>query len=451
MPKRSCLAIILAAGEGTRMRSSTPKVLHKVAGLPLLGHVLATARSAGATATSVVIGHGADGVRAYLAKAAPEAAIREQAERLGTAHAVLAARKDLAAGADDVLVLYGDTPLVSAATLDRLRRALARGADVVVLGFRAADPSGYGRLIVEKKELVAIREEKDASDAERLIDFCNAGIMGFRGESVLKLLRRIGNENAKGEYYLTDAVAIARTAGLKVTALEGPAAEFLGVNSRAELAAAEAAFQDAARRRALENGATLIAPATVWFSHDTALGRDVLVEPNVFFGPGVTVADGATIRAFSHVEGARVAAGAVVGPFARLRPGTEVGEKARVGNFVEAKNARIDAGAKVNHLTYVGDAHVGAGANVGAGTITCNYDGFGKYHTEIGAGAFIGSNSALVAPVTIGEGAYVASGSVITHDVAADALALGRGRQVDKPGWAANFRKEKAAGGHKPD
>jgi bifunctional UDP-N-acetylglucosamine pyrophosphorylase/glucosamine-1-phosphate N-acetyltransferase len=432
-----------------------PKVLHQVAGLPLLGHVLATARAAGATATSVVVGSGADAVRAYLAKAAPEAAVRVQAERLGTAHAVLAARKDIAAGADDVVVLYGDTPLVAAPTLARLRRALAKGADVVVLGFRTIDPTGYGRLIVEGNALVAIREEKDASADEKAIDFCNAGIMGFRGEGLLKLLRKIGKDNAKGEYYLTDAVAIAAGAGLKVVALEGPATEFIGVNSRAELALVEATWQAGARRRAMAEGATLVAPETVWLSHDTKLGRDVLVEPNVFFGPGVAVADGAVIRAFSHIEGATVASGAVIGPFARLRPGAEIGEKARVGNFVEVKNGRIDEGAKVNHLTYIGDAHVGAGANIGAGTITCNYDGVGKFHTEIGAGAFIGSNSALVAPVTIGEGAYVGTGSVITEDVPADALAVARGRQANKPGWAAEFRRRKGAGhkpaSHKPD
>lgn len=443
MPKRSCLAIILAAGEGTRMRSATPKVMHAVGGRPMLGHVLDAARSAGATRMAVVVGPGAEATRRFVDGTGYPAAIHEQTERLGTAHAVLAARKEFA-GQDDILVLYGDTPRITPKTLKRMRRALAGKADVVVLGFRPADPARYGRLIVDGKRLTAIREFNDATTEERAIGLCNAGVMGFSGKAA-SLLRKIGDANAKGEYYLTDLVELANAAGKAVVALEADADEVLGVDNRAQLAVAERLFQDGARQAALEGGATLIDPQSVYFSHDTKIGRDVIVEPQVFFGPGVTIADGATIRAFSHLEGASIASGAIVGPYARLRPGAEIGPKARVGNFVEVKNAVVDAGAKLNHLSYIGDAHVGAAANIGAGTITCNYDGFAKHHTEIGAGAFVGSNSALVAPVTIGEGAYVGSGSVITRDVAEGALAVARGRQFDRPGWAAEFRKRKAA------
>jgi bifunctional UDP-N-acetylglucosamine pyrophosphorylase/glucosamine-1-phosphate N-acetyltransferase len=448
MAKRSCLAIILAAGEGTRMRSSLPKVMHQVGGRPMLGHVIAAAKGAGADRLAIVVGPNTEKVRGFISETVPEAAAYEQTERLGTAHAVLAAAKEFRQKPDDVIVLYGDTPLLTAATLKRLRTALARGADVVALGFRTSHPTGYGRLLTEKGRLVAIREEKDASEAEREIDFCNAGVMGFRGEAAA-LLKRIGNENAKREYYLTDLVALANKAKKKVVAIEGNESEFLGVNSRIELAAAERVFQHHARRVAMSEGVTLIAPETVWFSYDTKLGRDVIVEPNVFFGPGVSVGEGVVIRANSHIDGAVIAPGAIIGPFARLRPGTVIGPGVFVGNFVEIKNAEVDEGAKINHLTYVGDAHVGAAANVGAGTITCNYDGFDKHHTEIGAGAFIGSNSALVAPVAIGSGAYVGSGSVITMDVPDDALAIGRGRQMTKPGWAAEFRALKARGGKK--
>lgn len=432
------------------MRSSLPKVLHPIGSQPMLGHVLAAASASGAERVAVVVGDGADPVRAYIAKAAPDAAICLQAGQRGTADAVLAARKEIVKGADDVIVLYGDTPLVTASTLARMRRALDRGADIVVLGFRPADPGGYGRLIIDDGQLVAIREVKDASKDERAIGFCNAGIMAFAGESLLATLKKIGNDNAKGEFYLTDAVAIANEAGRKVVALEASADEVLGINARGELAVAERVFQDRARATAMAQGATLIAPETVWFSHDTKLGRDVTIEPNVFFGPGVTVADRVTIRANSHIEGAKIATGASIGPFARLRPGTEIGPKAKVGNFVETKNAVIDEGAKANHLSYIGDAHVGAAANIGAGAITCNYDGFDKFHTEIGEGAFIGSNSALVAPVTIGAHAYIATGSVITRKVAANALAVARGQQSDKPGWAEQFREIKRRSHNKP-
>ena len=450
MPKRNCLAIILAAGEGTRMRSSLPKVMHMVGGLPMLAHVLATAKAAGALQPAVVIGPNSKQVGAFAKEISAEAVSYKQMERLGTAHAVLAARKAFATSPDDVVILYGDTPLLSAATLKRLRSALAKGADVVVLGFRSDNPEGYGRLLVEKGNLVAIREQKDASKSERAVNFCNAGVMGFRG-TVAPLIRSIGNDNAKGEYYLTDLVAIAHDRGLKVVALEGDENEFLGVNSRSELARAERIFQDRARQSAMASGVTMIAPETVWFSYDTKLARDVTIEPNVFFGPGVTINEGATVRANSHIEGTVIGRGASVGPFARLRPGTDLGTDVHVGNFVELKNARVADSAKIGHLSYVGDAAIGSETNIGAGTITCNYDGYEKHHTEIGANAFIGSNSALVAPVRIGDGAYVASGSVITDEVPANALAIARGRQVTKPGRAARLRSMKAGGRRKRD
>jgi len=437
---RTCLAVVLAAGEGTRMRSSKPKVLHAVGGRPMIGHVAAAAGEAGAGRIAVVVGNGAEAVGKYLSAVAPAARTYVQAERRGTAHAVLAAREALAEAADDVVVLCGDAPLVTAETLRRVRARLAEGADLVVVGFEADDPTGYGRLIVDGGRLVAIREDRDASPAERMVRLCNAGLLACRGEHLLSLLEAIGDDNAKREFYLTDAVAIANDRGLAVTTEIVPEAEVLGVNDRAQLAACEAAFQARARRAAMAGGVTLVAPETVFLAFDTMLASDVVVEPNVVFGPGVRVEAGAVIHAFSHLEGARVAAGASVGPFARLRPGTDLGAGARVGNFVETKNAVVDEGAKINHLSYVGDAHVGAGANVGAGTITCNYDGAGKHHTEIGAGAFIGSNSALVAPVAIGAGAYVGSGSVVTEDVPADALAIARGRQVVKPGRATEIR-----------
>ena len=376
---------------------------------------------------------------------APEAEVFTQHERLGTAHAVLAARASLAGPVDDVIVAYADTPLIAASTFATLRAPLAEGAAVAVLGFDARDPAGYGRLLVEDGRLVAIREEKDATPQERAVTLSNAGLMALRGDVALDILDRVENRNAKGEYYLTDAVEIANGLGEEAVVVEAAEDEVQGVNDRVQLAEAEAVMQDRLRRRAMRDGVTLLDPGSVHFSHDTTIGRDVVVEPNVFFGPGVRVDDGAVIHAFSHLEGARVAGGAHVGPFARLRPGASLGEGAKVGNFVEIKNAEIGADAKVSHLTYLGDATVGAGANVGAGTITCNYDGFRKYRTTIGEGAFIGSNSALVAPVTIGAGAYVGSGSVVVDDVPADALALARGRQANKEGWAVAFRARAAA------
>jgi bifunctional UDP-N-acetylglucosamine pyrophosphorylase / glucosamine-1-phosphate N-acetyltransferase len=433
--------VLLAAGEGTRMRSATPKPLHEIAGRSMLAHALAALAEAGCGRIAVVVGPGAGGEA--LAEAAqrifPDVEIFVQAERRGTAHAVLAARAALEGGVDDVLVNYADTSLVRPETLRSLREGLSEAA-LVALGFEAADPTGYGRLIERDGVLKAIREQKDASPDERAIRRCNAGTLAIAGAQALAMLDEVGADNAAGEFYLTDLVEIAGRRSLVATARMASEEEVMGVNDRVQLARAEAAMQRRLREQAMRNGATLVAPDTVFFSFDTELGRDVVVEPNVVFGPGVRVDDGVVIHAFSHLEGARVATGASIGPFARLRPGAEIEGKARVGNFVEIKAARIEAGAKVNHLTYIGDARVGAGANIGAGTITCNYDGFNKAFTDIGAGAFVGSNSALVAPVRIGDGAYIGSGSVVTKDVAPDALAVARGKQVEKAGWAKAFR-----------
>lgn len=441
---RSCLAIVLAAGEGKRMRSIQPKVLHQIAGRSMLAHVLHALSGAQADAIAVVVGPDREDVAAAARKARADAQVFVQSERLGTAHAVLAAREAIARGYDDILVVFADTPLVRAATFANMRAALAQGASVAALGFRASDPTGYGRFILHDGELSAIREHRDASEAERAINICNAGLMALDGRQALTLLEAIGNANAQGEYYLTDTVEAARGKGLRSIAVMADESEVAGVNDRVQLAAAEAILQQRLREAAMLGGATLLAPQSVYFSADTKMGRDVIVEPNVFFGPGVEIADGAVIRASSHLEGAKVGEGASIGPFARLRPGAVIGGKAKIGNFVEIKAADIGAGAAVSHLTYIGDARVGAKANIGAGTITCNYDGFGKFVTDIGAGAFIGSNSSLVAPVKIGDGAYVGSGSVITQDVPADALAVARARQAVKGGWAAAFRAKHA-------
>ncbi|TMJ30411.1 MAG: bifunctional UDP-N-acetylglucosamine diphosphorylase/glucosamine-1-phosphate N-acetyltransferase GlmU [Alphaproteobacteria bacterium] len=441
MMPRTCLTIALAAGEGTRMRSSRPKVLHAIAGRSLLAHVLGALDCAPGTAIAVVIGPDQEAVAAEVGRLAPSAGVFVQGERRGTAHAVLAAREAIVEGFDDVLVVFTDTPSLQRETLDRLRGAIADGAAVAALGFRAADPAGYGRLVIRSGELVAIREDKDASAEEREIAFCNAGLMALDGKLALKVLEAVGDRNAKREYYLSDAVEIARKMGLKTVALEAEEDEVRGINTRAQLAEAEAALQQRLRQAALEAGVAMVAPETVFLAADTVLGRDVTIEPHVVFGPGVVVEEGATVHAFSHLEGAHVGKGASVGPFARLRPGTRIGAKAKIGNFVEVKASVIEAGAKANHLAYLGDSRVGEGANIGAGTITCNYDGVAKHHTDIGKGAFIGSNSALVAPVAIGDDAYVGSGSVITRDVPAGALALARAKQVVKEGWTARMRK----------
>jgi bifunctional UDP-N-acetylglucosamine pyrophosphorylase / glucosamine-1-phosphate N-acetyltransferase len=445
MTQDSVLAIVLAAGKGTRMLSDVPKVMHGLAGAPLLAHVLTSAKGASISRLCAVVAPGMEEVAGVARAFDPELAVFVQAEPKGTGDAVKAAQSAFAGHPGPVLVLYGDTPLLQPETLVRLHRELDDGADLVVIGFEADNPRGYGRLLFDDRgRLTGIREEKDASEMERALTLCNSGLMGFRsGKTLTDLLARIGNANAKGEFYLTDAVALASADRLETRVLRSEVDEVLGVNSRAELAEAEAVMQQRLRAKIMVGGATLIAPETVFLSHDTEVGKDVIIEPNVIIGPGVVIGDNVTIKGFCHIVGARIEAGAVVGPFARLRPGAALGPKAHVGNFVEIKQADIAEGAKVNHLTYIGDASVGTGANVGAGTITCNYDGFAKHRTEIGAGAFIGSNSSLVAPVKIGEGAYIGSGSVISKDVPADALALTRAPQEERLGWAARLRKRR--------
>ncbi len=432
--------VVLCAGKGTRMRSDLPKVMHPLAGRPMVLHLLDTAELLAPEKIVVVVGPDME----LVTEAVAPHPTCIQVERDGTGGAVKAARDALEGFTGTVLVLYGDTPLVAAETMRHAAVACADGAAVSVLGFRPSHFHQYGRLITNADGgLDAIIEAKDASPEEREVNLCNSGVMAFDGRHLVGLLDRLDTNNAKNEYYLTETVALARADGHRAVIVEGMEDELLGVNSRADLAVAEAVVQDALRTRAMAGGVTLVDPGTVWFHHDTELGRDVVVEPNVVFGAGVRIAGDVTIRAFSYLEQATVESGAVVGPYARLRPGARIGAGARVGNFVEIKNADLGAGAKANHLSYVGDAHVGAGANIGAGTITCNYDGFDKYETNIGTGAFIGSNSALVAPVTIGDGAIVAAGSTISADVADDVLAIERAEQVTKTGWAARFRKLK--------
>jgi bifunctional UDP-N-acetylglucosamine pyrophosphorylase/glucosamine-1-phosphate N-acetyltransferase len=444
----STALVILAAGKGTRMNSDLPKVLHQIAHAPMLEHAMRAGGALDPERTVVVAGHEAEMVRAATAEIDSDATVVLQEEQLGTGHAVLQARAALEGFRGDVVVLYGDTPFVSAETLERMIEARSR-ADLVILGFEAADPARYGRLIMQGESLEKIVEFKDASDAECAITFCNSGLMACNAEVMFGLLDQVGNDNASGEYYLTDLVELARAEGLSVTAVSCPEAETLGINSRADLAAAEAVFQAHARAELLDIGVTLTAPETVHLAFDTIIGRDAVIEPNVVFGPGVTVESGALIRAFSHLEGCHVSRGAKVGPYARLRPGAELAEDTHVGNFVEIKNAEIAAGAKVNHLTYIGDASVGEATNIGAGTITCNYDGVMKHRTEIGARAFIGSNTCLVAPVTVGDEAMTATGAVITKDVADGDLAIARVQQTNKPGRARKLmdmlRAKKAA------
>ncbi|MGR3486084.1 MAG: bifunctional UDP-N-acetylglucosamine diphosphorylase/glucosamine-1-phosphate N-acetyltransferase GlmU [Paracoccaceae bacterium] len=439
--------IVLAAGKGTRMRSDRPKVLHEVAGASMLAHVLRGIAGLDPAATVVVTGHGADAVAAEARRIAPDARTAHQAEQKGTAHAVAQALPQLTDHDGPALILYGDTPLIAPDTLRALVDALSEHA-VAVLGFEAADPARYGRLIVQGDRLERIVEWKDATEAERAVRLCNSGVIACDRALLAELVAQVGCDNAAGEYYLTDIVALAARRGLTATVVRCAEAETLGVNSRADLAAAEAAWQDRARRAAMDGGVTMQAPATVWLSHDTVLGADAVVEPNVVFGPGVIVAPGARIRAHSHLEGCTVATGASVGPFARLRPGTHVGEGAAIGNFVEAKNATLEAGAKAGHLTYLGDATIGAGANVGAGTVTVNFDGAGKHRTEVGAGAFVGSGSMLVAPLTVGVDAVTVAGSTITQDVADGAMAFGRAEQTTRQGlgarWLARQRARRA-------
>jgi len=439
--------VILAAGQGTRMNSDLPKVLHPVAGAALLHYAMRSAASLEPEHTVIVAGHGADQVKTCAEEHSPEAKTVLQLEQLGTAHAVLQARPELQDFDGDILVLYGDTPFIRPETLAKMTAARAT-ADVVVLGFNAADPGRYGRLVTTGNTLKRIVEFKDASAKERAITLCNSGVMLAKASGLFDLLDQVGNDNAAGEYYLTDCIEMARQSGQSAQVVICDEAETLGVNSRHDLAAAEAAFQTHARKDLLENGVTMAAPDSVYLSYDTVIGRDATIEQNVVFGPGASVESGALIRAFSHLEGCHVAKGAVVGPYARLRPGAELAEAAKVGNFVEIKNAEVGEGAKINHLSYVGDASIGAKANLGAGTITCNYDGVMKHRTDIGAGAFIGSNTMLVAPVRIGAQAMTGSGSVITEDVAEGDLALARAKQVNKPGLARKlfelFKKRKA-------
>ncbi|KQN05033.1 bifunctional N-acetylglucosamine-1-phosphate uridyltransferase/glucosamine-1-phosphate acetyltransferase [Sphingobium sp. Leaf26] len=425
------------------MRSSLHKVLHPIAGRSMLLHLLASVEELAPERQVVVVGAGREQVEKAVAGTGAIVAVQEQ--QLGTGHAVSQAHDALAGFAGDVLILYGDVPLVSAATMRAMLDRLNRGDEprAVVLGFRPDEAAAYGRIIADGQGIIEkMVEYKDASEAERAVTLCNSGLMAVRSTDLFVLLDQIGNNNAAGEYYLPDIVMLPGGAS---AVIETEAWEVAGVNSRAELAGVEAVWQARRRADAMRDGVTLVAPETVFFAHDTVLGRDVVVEPNVVFGPGVRVADDVVIHAFSHLEGATIARGADIGPYARLRPGAEIGVKAKVGNFVEIKQAVLGEGAKVNHLSYIGDASVGAGANIGAGTITCNYDGFFKYRTEIGAGAFVGSNSALVAPATIGAGAIVAAGSVVTKPVEADALCLVRPEQIGKTGWAARFRERMAA------
>lgn len=445
MSLRTCLAVVLAAGDSTRMKSSMSKVLHPVGGRPMIAHVMQAVKDAGIANIALVTGRDADRVTDAAKIGGLEVQSYFQSERKGTGHAVLMAKEAIASGYDDILVAYGDVPLLTAGPLKAARAKLAEGHDVVVIGFHTANPYGYGRLLVENGELIAIREEKDASEEERKVTWCNSGLMAISGAKALDLLSRITNNNAKGEFYLTDLVEIARTLGGRVTAVDAPEDELTGCNTRAELAVIERMWQARRRHELMLSGVSMIAPETVFLCHDTVIGQDTLIEPNVVFGPGVVIEGNVVIHAFSHLEGAHVSEGASVGPYARLRPGANLAKDAKVGNFCEVKKAEIGEGAKVNHLTYIGDAFVGAHANIGAGTITCNYDGVNKHITRIGEGAFIGSNSSLVAPVSVGNGALVASGSVITDDVPDDALALARGRQELKPGRAKVIRERNLA------
>ena len=443
---RPFAAIILAAGKGTRMKSDVHKVLHPIAGRAMLDHLMGVLEGLGPERKIVVVGSGREQVERLVDSRGGDIAVQEK--QLGTAHAVLQAEEALRGFEGDILILYGDTPLVEgetmAAMLNRLHAPDAPA--VVVVGFRPEDPMAYGRILARDDGTIEkMVEYKDATPEERAVDLCNSGLMAARAEDLFALLRRVGNENAAGEYYLPDIVMLAGEDGRRSAVIEAEPWEMAGVNSRAELALVEGEWQRRRRLKAMADGVTLVAPDTVWFAHDTRIGRDCVIEPNVVFGPGVTIADGVTVRAFSHIEGASIAPGAEIGPYARLRPGAEIGEKAKVGNFVEVKKAKLGKGAKAIHLSYIGDAEVGEAANIGAGTITCNYDGFFKYGTQIGAGAFIGSNTALVAPVSVGAGAIVGAGSVVTKDVAADALAVARGEQKERSGWAVKFREKMLA------
>ncbi len=438
--------VVLAAGMGTRMKSSLPKVLHKAAGRSLLGHVLSASATLAPKHVVIVVGPNMDAVAIEAHAYVPGCQIITQQERKGTGHAVSMAKDTLAGFDGVVLVLYGDVPLITAAALASVRAAVDAAHDAAVLGFEAADPSGYGRILRSKSgEVIGIREHLDATSEEQKINLCNSGIICAKAGVLWTELPKIRNENAKGEFYFTDFIEICAGQGNKIALAVCPEAEVAGVNDRLQLAEVESAFQSRYRRHAMLAGATLIDPSTVYFSADTRIGRDVVIEPNVFFGPGVDVADDVSIAANSHIEGARIGKGAKVGPFARLRPGAELGASSHIGNFVEIKKSRVGEGAKINHLSYIGDASVGARSNIGAGTITCNYDGFDKHRTEIGTNVFVGSNTALVAPVKIGDGVNIAAGSVITRDVPENALAISRAEQDNKDGWAERYRTLKQA------
>lgn len=439
------LSIILAAGEGTRMRSAMPKVLHPVGGLPMVAHAVRAAKSAGSSRIAVVIGPGHEAVAKAAVAVEPQAAVFTQAQRLGTGHAVRQARDAYASATGNVIVLYADTPLVGSETVRAIVAKLDAGADIVVVGFEPADPTGYGRLLTKGERLLAIREHRDASDAERAIGLVNSGIMGFKGDALRAVIERIDNKNAKGEYYLTDAIELANGDGKRVEFTTADPMEVIGVDDRVKLAQAEIQFQELRRDDFMRAGVTLKDPSTVHFSWDTEIGRDVTIFPNVVFGPGVKIDDGVEIRAFCDIEDVKIGMGATIGPFARIRGGTELGPGVHLGNFVEVKKSKIGAGTKAGHLSYLGDAAIGANTNIGAGTITCNYDGVNKDVTTIGENVFIGSNTSLVAPVTVGDGAYTASGSVITEDVPADALAFGRARQENKPGYAPRLKERALA------
>lgn len=443
MAETSLAAIILAAGKGTRMKSTMHKVLHPVGGKPMLSYLLETVETLAPEKTVLVVGSG----REQLEAAYPAYNFITQSEQLGTGHAAKVGVDALGDFTGDFIVLFGDTPFIPLAVMTELAKTSASAnTGVTVLGFTPKYPGKYGRLILDKGGMLEkIVEYKDASEDERAVTLCNSGMMVINGRKAANWLAELKSDNAAGEYYLTDLVALARRDGMDVAVVEAGEEDVMGINSREDLANAEAAKQAQWRRQALENGVTMTDPDTVYFSEDTVIGSDVTIEPGVFFGPGVTVESGVTIKAFSHFEGTVIRSGAIIGPYARLRPGADIGKNAKIGNFVEVKKADVQTGAKVNHLSYIGDATVGAAANIGAGTITCNYDGFLKYRTEIGAGAFIGSNSALVAPVKIGDGAIVGAGSVITKDVEADALAIARGKHREISGYAAKFRAEKAA------
>ncbi len=438
-------AVILAAGKGTRMRSAKTKVMHEVGGRMMVDWSLALSSQLGCVRDVLVIGTHSSELKTLAEKRVGADRIAVQDPPMGTGHAVQCARDALAGFSGYVVILYADTPLLPVDAIERAFGALDNGADISVLGFEAVEPGGYGRLVTASDgELLKIVEAKDASSEELAISFCNSGVMAVRSDHLFTLLDQVDNKNAKQEYYLTDIVEIGRRQGLKAQAVACDEEDVLGVNSRVQLAEAEAVFQKRKRIEFMEKGVTLIDPDTVYFSYDTEIAADVFIEPNVFFGPGVSLDADVTIRGFSHIEGAKVAGGSVIGPFARLRPGADIGEDVRIGNFVEVKNTRLDAGAKANHLAYLGDGEVGANANIGAGTIFCNYNGYEKNRTVLGENAFVGSNSSLVAPVRIGANAITGSGSVITEDVADGALALGRAKQTNKDGWADTFHAEKS-------